>query len=118
MPLLSYPMMPLRRHAQPFLRDPRANERSGLTFRVENCGNGITTTFPNYYDNPALAALVPPKAAINTMCFVISRFDIPTKIPAINFCLFAFAANDAALQFLGHGFTELVQEGECGLVGE
>jgi len=57
------------------------NERSGLTFRVENCGNGITTTFPNYYDNPALAALVPRKAAINTMCFVISRFDVPTKYP-------------------------------------
>ena len=109
-------MKPLRRmHDRP-LRDPGANERSGLTFRVENCGDGITTTFPNYYDNPALAALVPRKAVINTMCFVISRFDVAAEIAAIDFGLFAFAANDAALQFLGHGFAEACAGGKVRLM--
>jgi len=50
------------------------------------------------------------------MCFVISRFDVSTKIPAINLSLFAFAANDAALQFLGHGFAEACAGGKVCLM--
>jgi hypothetical protein len=47
------------------------------------------------------------------MCFVISRFDVPTKIPAINFGLFAFAANDAALQSSAMASPKLVLEEKC-----
>jgi hypothetical protein len=65
-------MMLLRRHAQPFLRDAGANERSGLAFRIENCGDGIAVSLANYHYNLALAVLVPDQTAITAMCFDIS----------------------------------------------
>src|ERR1700728_1247023 len=89
-----------------------------LAFRIENCRDGIASTFPDNDDNLALAVLVPGEAAVYSSYFLISRFDVPAEIAPIHLSLFAFAADNAALHFLSHRFAELVQEDECGLVGQ
>jgi hypothetical protein len=55
------------------LRDASAKESSSVAFRIENCGEGITVSLPNYHDNFPLAALVPSQTAITTMCFDLAR---------------------------------------------
>jgi hypothetical protein len=54
-----------------------------LAFRIEDCGNRIAASIPNYHDNLPLAALVPSKAAITAMCFD-GGLHILTEIPAID----------------------------------
>jgi hypothetical protein len=44
------------------------------------------------------------------------RVHAATKVAAINFSLLTFTADNATLHFPCHGFTQLVQEDERGLV--
>ena len=62
-------------HNRP-LRDPRANERSSLAFRIEYCRNRVTSAFTDYDYNLALAVLVPGKATVAAVYFLISWFDV------------------------------------------
>ena len=57
-------------------------------------------------------------ATIQTVCLPVGGLHIAAEISAIYFSLFAFPADNAALEFFRHGFPQLVHEDECGLVGE
>jgi hypothetical protein len=50
--------------------------------------------------------------------FVICGFQIAAKLSAVDFSFLAFAADNATAHFLSHSFAQLVQQDECGLVGE
>lgn len=56
------------------LRDAGANEWCNLAFRIENSQDGVASTFPNYNDNLALAALVPGKRRSWGYSFGLARF--------------------------------------------
>jgi hypothetical protein len=64
-----------------------------LAFRIENCRDRITATFPNYHNNLALAVLFPRQAAITTMCFDIGWLDITAKISAVDLGFRAFTTD-------------------------
>ena len=58
------------------LRDTSANERSRLAFGIEYCRNRVTASFTDYDYNLALAVLVPGKATVAAVYFLISWFDV------------------------------------------
>ena len=45
-------------------------------FRIENRGDGIAVSLPNYDDSPARAGPVPGKTTITTMYFDFERLDV------------------------------------------
>jgi hypothetical protein len=69
-----------------------------LAFRIENYGDGVAVSLPNYHNNLALAALVPSETAITAMCFDIGGLHVAAEIAAIDLRLLAFTADDAALR--------------------
>jgi hypothetical protein len=68
-----------------------------LAFRIENCGDGIAVSLPNYHDNFPLAVLVPSQTAITTMCFDISGLHVAAEVPTINLSDLAFTADNTAV---------------------
>jgi hypothetical protein len=71
-----------------------------LAFRIENCRDRITVTFPNYHNNPALAVLVPSQTPITAMCFDIDGLHVAAGIAAIDLGVFAFPTDDVAQALL------------------
>jgi hypothetical protein len=57
-------------------------------------------------NNLAVAALVPSKATVAAVFFLVSPSDVAPEVAAIDLSFLAFAANNAALHFLRHRFPE------------
>jgi aldehyde dehydrogenase (NAD+) len=89
-----------------------------LALRTKNGGDRIAVALADDDDNLALAVLMASEAAVDAGLFEVGGLHVAAKIAAINLSLFAFSADDAAFHFLCHGFTQLVQEDEGGLVGQ
>ena len=77
-----------------------------------------TAAFADDNNHLALAVLVASKAAIDALFLEVGGLHVAAEVAAINFRYLAFTADDTALHFLCHGFTELVQQDERGLVGQ
>jgi hypothetical protein len=80
--------------------------------------NTAGTEFPDDDDHLALAVQILSEATVNAPLFAVGGLYVATEIAAIDFRHLAFTANNTALHFLCHGFPQLVQEDECGLVGQ
>jgi hypothetical protein len=86
-----------------------------LAFRTEHGRDRIAATLANDDNHLALAVLVAGKAAINAVLFEVRGLDVAAEIAAVHLCL-TLAADNAALQFVRHGFPQFVQEHERALV--
>jgi hypothetical protein len=59
-----------------------------------------------------------PKATVETVFLAVGRLHVTAEMATIDLGNFAFAADRAALHFLGHGFAHLMAKNESGLVGQ
>jgi hypothetical protein len=56
----------------------RTNDATWLS-GCENCRDGVASTFPNYHNNLALAALVPWQTDDPRVFFELAAFTLPLK---------------------------------------
>lgn len=94
-----------------------ANEGGSLALAVEHGRNGVAAPLANDNHHLALAGLVLSETAVLAIFLEVGGLHVATEIAAINLGLFALPADNAALEFVRHGFAELVQEDEGALVG-
>src|SRR5258706_14514855 len=65
-----------------------------------------------------LAILIASETAVDAMLFQVGWLHIAAEVAAIPLTLFAFTADNATAHFFCHRFAYLVQQHECGLVGQ
>jgi hypothetical protein len=63
---------------------------------VEHCWNRVPAALTYDYNNHALAVLIASETAINPIFLEVGGLHVAAEIPAINFGLFAFPADNAA----------------------
>jgi hypothetical protein len=95
-----------------------ANEGRSLALEVEHRRNRVPAALTYDDNNLALAVLIASETTVSALLLHVGGLHVTAEIAAINFGFFAFPADNAALQFLCHSFAELVQQHECGLIGQ
>jgi hypothetical protein len=83
----------------------RADESSGLAFRAEYGGNGISAALADDDDDFTFTILIAGISAVAAIFFLICWLYVSTEIAAIDLRHPAFAADNATAHFLRHRFT-------------
>ena len=78
----------------------------------------MAIAFPDNHDGFAFVVLIAGQATIAAVFAMVGRLDITAKISAVDFRDLAIASKLAAFHFFGHGFAKLVEQHECGLIGQ
>ena len=94
-------------------RNPLGDPRRGRTLGAK----GMAVPFPNDDDGFTLAVLIAELATILTVLAVVGRFDVASRIPAIDLGNMAQSTNRSARHFIGRGLTQLLAKRKGSLVG-